>query len=94
MTEKEWRNRFALKLQQLMLRYGFTETMLAARSNLGQPAIHRYLYAQRTPSILSALNIARAFGISLDELCDYGEIIDRYELKGSGFYDEFRRKIQ
>ena len=94
MTEREWRNRFALKLQQLMLQYGFTETMLAARSNLGQPAIHRYLYAQRTPSILSALNIARAFGISLDELCDYGENIDRYELKGSGFYDEFRRETQ
>lgn len=94
MIEREWRNRFALKLQQLMLRYGFTETMLAARSNLGQPAIHRYLYAQRTPSILSALNIARAFGISLDELCDYGENIDRYELKGSGFYDEFRRETE
>lgn len=94
MTEKEWRNRFALKLQQLMLQYGFTETMLAARSSLGQPAIHRYLYAQRTPSVLSVINIARAFGISLDELCDYGEGIDRYELKGSGFYDDFRREAQ
>ena len=94
MTEREWRNRFSLKLQQLMLRYGFSETMLATRSNLGIPAIYKYLHAQRTPSILSALNIAKAFGISLDELCDYGEGIDRYELKGSGFYDDFRREVQ
>lgn len=91
MTEKEWSNIFALKLQKLMHERGMTEMSLSAASGLGQPAIWRYLHAQRVPLVTSALNIAKVLGVSLDELLDYGDMIGRYEMSGGDFYNEFKR---
>lgn len=92
MTEIEWRNIFAIKLQNLMYERGMTETSLAVQSGLGQPAIWRYLHAERVPLTTSALNIAKALNVSLDELFDYGEMIGFYEMEGENFYDDFRAK--
>ena len=93
MTEKEWRQKFAIRIQNLMLDRGMTESSVCIQSGLSHAVVWRYLHAQRTPGVLSALNIAKAFGVSLDDLVDFGESIDRFELEGRGFYDDFRREI-
>lgn len=94
MTDKEWRNRFAIRLAQMMYDRGLNGLNLSVLSGLGQPAIWKYLHAKRTPSITSAINLARALDVSLDELFDFGEPIDRYVSVGSEFYDEFRKNTK
>lgn len=94
MTEKEWRQIFAIKIQSLMLDRGMTESSVCLLSGLEHSTVWRYLHAQRTPSALSVLNLAKTFRVSVDELVDFGEAIDRFEVDGRRFYDDFRREIQ
>lgn len=94
MTEKEWRQKFAIRLQNVMLEKGMTESCLCVLSGLEHSSVWRYLHAQITPNVLSVLNLAKALGVSVDELVDFEESIDRFEIDGRRFYDDFRREIQ
>ena len=92
MTEDRWRRLFSIRLRELMFERGMTENSLSTVSGLGQSAIWRYTHCTRTPSVLSALKLAYAFDIPLNDLVDFGETVDEGVFDGRALYFEIDRE--
>lgn len=69
MTEQEWREEFAHRLQVLSYRKKrYNKKQLAEASGLSEKTIGRYRRGERIPDAISLSKIARALDCSVDEL--------------------------
>lgn len=76
MTKQEWMEQFAKNLREKIKRSGFTREELAFRMNMSEPNISAYINKRRTPSVKSVINLAYALDCGIDELIDFGDIIE------------------
>lgn len=67
MTEDEYRNEFAYRVRDAMIRAGINQTELADRTGISQPSLSGYLSGRKTASYVNAAKIARALGCSMDD---------------------------
>ena len=56
-------------MQELMNKYGFTQTELADRLGMRQSQISNYLNGKSKPNYDTIREMSRVFSISADELC-------------------------
>lgn len=75
MSEMEWLRIFANNLVYFMEAHGISQSELAKRAGLEQGSISRYIGARQMPGIKALINLANVFGVSLDELMDFGSMI-------------------
>lgn len=78
-TDKEYKQalskRFGDRVQQLMDQKGLSQAELGRRSGMSRSVINNLLRGIRNPSLLTALTVSRALGVSLDELTA-GNVLD------------------
>lgn len=78
-ADKEYKEalskRFGDRVQELMDKKGLTQAELGRRSGMSRSVINNLLRGIRNPSLLTALTVSRALGVSLDELTS-GNILD------------------
>ncbi len=70
---------FVDRLQSLMTQRGVTQKELAERTGITEASVSKYLNRERTPRIDVILNIAKAFGVSVDELMGNGKSETAYD---------------
>lgn len=77
MTEQEWKNEFAHRLQVLSYRKKrYNKKELAEASGLSEKTIGRYRRAERVPDAISISKLAMALDCSVDELLPVDEITE------------------
>lgn len=76
MSEMTWLRTFANNLVYFMHGAGMTQEMLARATGLTQASISRYVTGTQMPGIRAVVNIAHALGITVDELIDFGCMIE------------------
>ena len=76
MGEAEWLNHFGEILSEYLADYRITQAQLAEMTGLSEPTISSYINCRRMPGVKAILNIAYALNVSLDELIDYGQMIE------------------
>lgn len=77
MTEREWREEFAHRLQVLSYqKKRYNKKQLAEASGLSEKTIGRYRRGERVPDAISISKIARALDCSIDELIPIDDIIE------------------
>lgn len=78
-ADKEYKEalsrRFGDRVQELMDEKGLTQAELGRRSGMSRSVINNLLRGIRNPSLLTALTVSRALGVSLDELTS-GNVLD------------------
>lgn len=67
---------FGDNLQSLLDERYLTQSELAKLTGITKGAISRYVSGKQMPTIKNAINIAEAFGMTLDELLYFGDVID------------------
>lgn len=67
--------RFGARVQELMDKKGLNQAELGRRAGMSRSVINNLLRGIRNPSLLTALTVARALGVSLDELTS-GNVLD------------------
>lgn len=75
MKETVWREKFAEKLAEKMNEKGYSQSALANKAKLTQPAISNYLLGQSTPNVRAVINLSHALKCTIGELVDFGERI-------------------
>lgn len=78
-ADKEYKEalsqRFGDRVQELMDKKGLSQAELGRRSGMSRSVINNLLRGIRNPSLLTALTVSRALGVSLDELTS-GNVLD------------------
>lgn len=78
-TDSDYKNalskRFGYRVQTLMDLKGLSQAELARRAGMSRAVINNLLRGTRNPSLLTALTVARALNVSLDELAA-GNLLD------------------
>lgn len=78
-ADKEYKaalsKRFGARVQELMDKKGLNQAELGRRAGMSRSVINNLLRGIRNPSLLTALTVARALGVSLDELTS-GNVLD------------------
>ncbi|WP_346709045.1 helix-turn-helix domain-containing protein [Limosilactobacillus oris] len=78
-ADKEYKaalsKRFGARVQELMDQKGLSQAELGRRAGMSRSVINNLLRGIRNPSLLTALTVARALGVSLDELTS-GNVLD------------------
>lgn len=75
MSEQEWLEQFSEKLKDLLDLESMTQKELAQETDLSVGAINSYINGYKIPGVKALLRIANVFGISVDELVNFGEVI-------------------
>ena len=68
MTEYEWRQKFGKHLQDLLNRKDISAYKASKESGVPLNNWYTYIRGEVTPTVFTALKLARYFHISLDEL--------------------------
>ena len=76
MKEAVWREKFAEKLLEKMNEKGYSQSKLANKAKLTQPAISNYLLGRSTPNVRAVINISHALNCTIYELVDFGERVE------------------
>ena len=76
MSELEWLDIFGDNLVSLLRETKMTRRELADEIGVSEVMISYYINKRKIPSFKILLKMAYAFGISLDELADFGEVVD------------------
>ena len=76
MTEQEWRDRFADRLDLMVKKRGVTRGELAEEAGLAESTICNYIGKNRLPKVTAVVNIARILGCRVKDLIDFGDTID------------------
>ncbi|UXE90183.1 helix-turn-helix domain-containing protein [Limosilactobacillus reuteri] len=78
-ADKEYKaalsKRFGARVQELMDKKGLNQAELGRRAGMSRSVINNLLRGIRNPSLLTALTVSRALGVSLDELTA-GNVVD------------------
>lgn len=94
-ADKEYKEalskRFGDRVQELMDEKGLSQAELGRRSGMSRSVINNLLRGIRNPSLLTALTVARALGVSLDELTSGNvlDMVDTQEAVNSTFEIDF-----
>lgn len=67
-NETEWKKEFAIRLYRKMKIQGFTQEDLAWDADISRASITKYVNGIAAPSAYNLVKIARALGLSLEEL--------------------------
>lgn len=67
-NEAEWKKEFAIRLYRKMKINGFTQDDLAWEADISQASITKYVNGVATPSAYNLVKIARALGLTMEEL--------------------------
>lgn len=76
MTELEWLDIFADNLVSLLREARMTRRELADEIGISEAAVSYYINKRKIPSFKILLKMAYVFDCSLDELVDFGEVIE------------------
>ena len=76
MSEQEWLDIFAGNLVSLMEENGYSQQQLADATGLSKGTISYYTNGLRMPGVRAIINIAYEFGLTMDELIDFGGRIE------------------
>lgn len=76
MTLKEWTDIFSDNLIELLDDRNMTQYELAKASGVSVGSINAYIHKQSPPGIKAILNIADALDVDVNELIDFGDVID------------------
>lgn len=71
MSDERWCREFGERLCIIMRSRGLTQEELAARLDMSQPALSRYVRGSHMPGLRRGLQIARALRCDLNELIDF-----------------------
>lgn len=68
---------FGHRLRVLLADHGMSQTELAERSGVSRQAVNNYMTRGNSPSLSTAVSIARVLGVSVDDLVDkpIGELV-------------------
>lgn len=76
MTQEEWLERFSYNLLRRLYDFGMEQKELAYRASLAESTISRYINGKQVPDARGLLNMSYALGCTVDELIDFGELIE------------------
>ena len=76
MTELEWLDIFGDNLVSLLEDTHTTQRELADELGVSEATISYYIRKRKIPSFKILLKMAYFFGCSLDELVDFGEVVE------------------
>lgn len=94
-ADKEYKQalseRFGARVQELMEKKGLSQAELGRRAGMSRSVINNLLRGIRNPSLLTALTVARALNVSLDELTSGNvlDMVDTQEVINSTFKIDF-----
>lgn len=75
MSEMSWMKTFGNNLNYFMEQADMSQEELARATGLTQASISRYASGTQMPGIRAIINIAHVFGVTTDELIDFGDMI-------------------
>ena len=76
MTEIEWIEIFGNNLADSIKYAHMTQKELADTAGISESMVSDYIHKRRAPGLKAILNIAYAFGCSVDDLVDFEEMIE------------------
>lgn len=76
MSETEWLDIFGDNLRDVMESAEITQRELADRTGLSEGTISRYINKQSMPGVKAIINIAYVLDCSMDDLIDFGSMIE------------------
>jgi transcriptional regulator with XRE-family HTH domain len=76
MSEYEWLEIFGDNLLNMLDEYNMSQVELSEITGLSQGTISRYINKQQSPGIKAIINISYALDCEIDELIDFGDMIE------------------
>lgn len=77
MTQAEWKNEFGDNLLALLREKGFSQNQLAKDSGVSTGMISDYVNKFAAPNIFAVINMAYSLDVEIDDLVDFGEMIEK-----------------
>lgn len=77
MTQGEWKTEFGDNLVSLLREKGFSQNQLAKDSGVSIGMISDYVNKFAAPNIFAVINMAYSLDVDIDDLVDFGEMIDK-----------------
>lgn len=71
-TQEDWLEIFAAKVQVALIESHTSQRDLAIMSGLSEATISCYIHKTKMPGVKAILNIAHALDMTVEELIDYG----------------------
>lgn len=68
MTDEDYDREFGIRLFRLMLRSGMNQPALSSKTGITQSTLSAYINGKASPTIRTAIKIAKALDCSVDEL--------------------------
>ena len=75
-SELEWLDIFSGNLRDLLKEARMTQTDLAEMTGIPKSSISRYIKGQRIPSVTTIIKMAYALDCSVEDLIDFGDIVE------------------
>lgn len=75
-SETQWIESFAEEVKYYMKLKHMSQRELADRSRLAESTICDVIYGRRIPNFRTVSNIAHGLGVSIEELADFGQLIE------------------
>ena len=75
-SEVQWIQYFAEEVKYQMKQKKMTQRELADRSRLAESTISDVIHGNKLPSIRTVYNISFGLGVGIDELTDFGSIME------------------
>lgn len=76
MTEVEWLDIFANNLVEMLEDANMSQRELADIAGLSEGAVSGYINKRKIPSLRAIINIAYALDCSVEDLIDFGDVIE------------------
>ena len=76
MTEQDWSNIFSDNLISLLNEANMTQQELSKETGLSRATISSYINGRRLPGIKAIINIGYVLDCDLNELIDFGDLIE------------------
>ena len=76
MTRGSWKIIFADNLVSILEEKGMSQNQLAKDSGVSASMISDYINRYATPTVFTIINIAYALDVDVDDLVDFGDLID------------------
>ena len=76
MTEVEWIDTFGDNLADMLKYAKMSQRELANTAGISESMVSDYINKRRAPGLKAMLNVAYAFGCSVDDLVDFEEMIE------------------
>lgn len=76
MTEKEWLDIFSNNLARLLDENLMSQNDLSIETGISKGTVSKYVNGLQMPTVRALLAISYAFDESIDDLIDFGEVIE------------------